>query len=204
MKAREITHSLTNIKPTKKPSKSRSMRITLLIFGSSRMFAPLKGGLQCISIFGKSQANFNIFSKLSILLLRQGVRDTKNNIIHHKYSSQAVSKDDFHFPVIEYSELHESSLQKVGVIFDIDGVLVRGRRVIGSAREAISKLKYHNVPILYLTNAGCETEEHKARSLQDHIGVEVCVVLWSLLLIVVFYPSSRLATRNANFTPNQK
>lgn len=190
MKAREITHSLTNIKPTKKPNKSRSMRITLLIFGSSRMFAPLKGGLQCISIFGKSQANFNIFSKLSILLLRQGVRDTKNNIIHHKYSSQAVSKDDFHFPVIEYSE--------------IDGVLVRGRRVIGSAREAISKLKYHNVPILYLTNAGCETEEHKARSLQDHIGVEVCVVLSSLLLIVVFYPSSRLATRNANFTPNQK
>ena len=140
------------------------------------MLAPLKSRLPCINIFGKSPANFSTCRKLSTLLLRTGVRGKKNSIIHRAYSSQAVSKDDFHFPVIEHTELHESSLQKVGVIFDIDGVLVRGRRVIGSAREAISKLKYHNVPILYLTNAGCETEEHKARSLQDHIGVEVCSV----------------------------
>ena len=138
------------------------------------MLSPLKWGLPCINIFGKAPANFSTCSKLSTLLLRSVVTVTTNSIIHQTCSSQAVSKDCFHFPVIEYTELHESSLQKVGVIFDIDGVLVRGRRVIGSAGEAISKLRYHNVPVLYLTNAGCETEEHKARSLQDRIGVEVC------------------------------
>ena len=61
----------------------------------------------------------------------------------------------------------------VGVVFDIDGVLVRGRKVIKSAKDAINKLETHKVPFMYLTNSGCETEEHKAQSLEKHLGIMV-------------------------------
>jgi len=75
-------------------------------------------------------------------------------------------------PNVENDQV-EINLQKVGVIFDIDGVLVRGRKVIKSAEEAIHKLRERNIPTLFLTNGGCETEEHKAESLQQHLGVEI-------------------------------
>lgn len=59
----------------------------------------------------------------------------------------------------------------VGVVFDIDGVLVRGREVITTAKEALNKLDELDVPFAYLTNGGCETEEHKAHSLQQRLGM---------------------------------
>jgi len=62
---------------------------------------------------------------------------------------------------------------KVGVVFDIDGVLVRGRNVIPTAKEAIHRLEDNNVPYIYLTNGGCETEEQKAEKLKERLGVEV-------------------------------
>ena len=58
-------------------------------------------------------------------------------------------------------------------MFDIDGVLVRGRRVISCAREAIRKLESYHIPFVYLTNGGCETEEHKASTLKHQLHVEV-------------------------------
>jgi len=62
---------------------------------------------------------------------------------------------------------------KVGVVFDIDGVLVRGRKVIPTAKDAIHKLEDNNVPFIYLTNGGCETEEQKSEKLRERLGVEV-------------------------------
>lgn len=79
-----------------------------------------------------------------------------------------------------------NSSNTVGVVFDIDGVLVRGRKVIDSAKEALSKLEHHNVPYMYLTNGGCETEEHKALSLEKHLGVAVNYNFFQLFSFLVF------------------
>lgn len=73
---------------------------------------------------------------------------------------------------------------KVGIVFDIDGVLLRGRNVIPTAQNAIHKLKDNNIPFIYLTNGGCETEEQKAEKLKERLGVEV---LSRLLLSFVFF-----------------
>ena len=62
---------------------------------------------------------------------------------------------------------------KVGIVFDIDGVLLRGRNVIPTAQKAIRKLEENNIPFIYLTNGGCETEEQKAEKLKERLGVEV-------------------------------
>lgn len=64
-------------------------------------------------------------------------------------------------------------LPTVGVVFDIDGVLVRGREIINTAKEALNKLQDLNVPFAYLTNGGCETEEHKAQALSNRLGISV-------------------------------
>uniref|UniRef100_T2M6L9 Cat eye syndrome critical region protein 5 n=1 Tax=Hydra vulgaris TaxID=6087 RepID=T2M6L9_HYDVU len=66
-----------------------------------------------------------------------------------------------------------SKEHKVGVVFDIDGVLVRGSKIIPCAKAAINKLNKFNVPLIYLTNGGCETEDQKARSLSQQLGIEV-------------------------------
>ena len=39
---------------------------------------------------------------------------------------------------------------KVGIVFDIDGVLVRGRNVIPTAQKAIHKLEENNIPFCLL------------------------------------------------------
>lgn len=66
----------------------------------------------------------------------------------------------------------------VGFAFDIDGVLVRGGRVLESARRALAALydpsgsrALH--PLVFLTNGGGVTEEARAKSLSAKFGVEV-------------------------------
>ena len=65
------------------------------------------------------------------------------------------------------------NLKSFGFMFDIDGVLVRGRRVIPAAATAIKKVLRLNIPTIFLTNGGCETEEHKARVLSTQLHHKV-------------------------------
>ncbi|XP_068693452.1 haloacid dehalogenase-like hydrolase domain-containing 5 [Montipora foliosa] len=60
-----------------------------------------------------------------------------------------------------------------GVLLDIDGVLVRGRKPIPGAREALEMLRQAEVPSVFLTNGGCESEKEAAERLSDKIGFEV-------------------------------
>ena len=60
-----------------------------------------------------------------------------------------------------------------GVLLDIDGVLVRGRKPIPGAREALEMLRQSDVPTVFLTNGGCESEKEAAERLSDKIGFEV-------------------------------
>uniref|UniRef100_A0A452HAZ0 Haloacid dehalogenase-like hydrolase domain-containing 5 n=1 Tax=Gopherus agassizii TaxID=38772 RepID=A0A452HAZ0_9SAUR len=64
-----------------------------------------------------------------------------------------------------------------GFLFDIDGVLVRGRHVIPAAQEAFRKLLDSNgqlrVPVVFVTNAGNCLQHVKAQELSDALGLKV-------------------------------
>ena len=64
-----------------------------------------------------------------------------------------------------------------GLLFDIDGVLVRGKDVLPTAPEAFQLLINENgnfrVPTVFVTNAGNALRHDKAEQLTKWLGVEV-------------------------------
>ncbi|XP_055460296.1 haloacid dehalogenase-like hydrolase domain-containing 5 [Psammomys obesus] len=64
-----------------------------------------------------------------------------------------------------------------GFLFDIDGVLIRGHRVIPAALEAFRKLVNSQgqlrVPVVFVTNAGNVLPQSKAQELSAQLGCEV-------------------------------
>ena len=121
--------------------------------------------------------NVNIFiSKWQrfIFLNRKGSR----LIVSHRRNLSRKTQQSFQLassssPDIGQQQCLPARRVKVGIVFDIDGVLLRGRNVIPTAQKAIHKLKDSNIPFIYLTNGGCETEEQKAEKLKERLGVEV-------------------------------
>lgn len=71
-----------------------------------------------------------------------------------------------------------TAITSFGVLLDIDGVLVRGRKPIPGAREALEMLRQSEVPTVFLTNGGCESEQEAAEHLSDKIGFEVILCLF--------------------------
>lgn len=64
-----------------------------------------------------------------------------------------------------------------GFLFDIDGVIVRGKKLLPSAKDAFNLLvddkgKF-KVPVLFVTNAGNTLRQKKAKDLSDWLGIEV-------------------------------
>uniref|UniRef100_A0A3Q1GFC8 Haloacid dehalogenase like hydrolase domain containing 5 n=1 Tax=Acanthochromis polyacanthus TaxID=80966 RepID=A0A3Q1GFC8_9TELE len=72
--------------------------------------------------------------------------------------------------------VHHSSYQ-AGVLFDVDGVLLRGRSVLPGARQAIRKLLDQNnnflFPVVFVTNAGSCQRRDKAEQLSNLLDVQI-------------------------------
>ncbi len=62
---------------------------------------------------------------------------------------------------------------RVGIAFDIDGVLVRGRDPLPGAREALRLVREFSAPHVFLTNGGGCPESTKAEQLSEWLGVKV-------------------------------
>ena len=64
-----------------------------------------------------------------------------------------------------------------GVLFDIDGVIVRGKRVLSEAIDAFQKLSdgqgQLRVPAVFVTNAGNNLRQTKAKQLSGWLGLKV-------------------------------
>lgn len=65
-----------------------------------------------------------------------------------------------------------------GFVFDIDGVLLRGKEVLPQALRAMSKLytpdkSSPRMPLAFLTNGGGMTERRKAHQLEQLLGVNI-------------------------------
>lgn len=69
------------------------------------------------------------------------------------------------------------SQPEFGLLFDIDGVIVRGKKVIKSVPESFQKLVDKNgtfrVPTVFVTNAGNALRHERANQLTDWLGVKV-------------------------------
>ena len=70
-----------------------------------------------------------------------------------------------------------ASVPNFGILFDIDGVLVRGRRVLPFAPPAFAKLLNADgrfrVPAVFVTNAGNSMRKNKAETLSDWLGLDI-------------------------------
>ncbi|XP_046856385.1 haloacid dehalogenase-like hydrolase domain-containing 5 isoform X2 [Xenia sp. Carnegie-2017] len=62
---------------------------------------------------------------------------------------------------------------EVGVLCDIDGVLVRGRTLITGARESVRLLYDHDIPVVFLTNQVLQLEKDKAENLSRILDLKV-------------------------------
>ena len=68
-----------------------------------------------------------------------------------------------------------------GFLFDIDGVLTRGKTVIPAAKRALKKITDSNgeftVPTVFVTNAGNTLRKYKARQLSDLFDINVSAIV---------------------------
>lgn len=72
---------------------------------------------------------------------------------------------------------HFSSKPKFGLIFDIDGVIVRGKSVLPPVPKAFKRLLDDNgkfrIPTIFVTNSGNSLRAEKAADLSKWIGYEI-------------------------------
>lgn len=72
---------------------------------------------------------------------------------------------------------HLSSKPKFGLLFDIDGVIVRGKNVLPPVPESFKRLQGKDgkfrVPTVFVTNSGNALRSQKAADLSNWIGFEV-------------------------------
>lgn len=61
----------------------------------------------------------------------------------------------------------------IGVCLDIDGVLLRGAKVISGAKNAVGILQSNNIPFAFVTNGGGMLETAKAQELEDKLEVSI-------------------------------
>jgi len=70
-------------------------------------------------------------------------------------------------------------------MFDIDGVIVRGKQLLPNVKEAFQLLTDSNgrfkIPTVFVTNAGNTLRQNKAEQLTKWLGVKVNLffVMWS-------------------------
>ncbi|KAF1315540.1 Tigr01456 family had hydrolase, partial [Globisporangium splendens] len=71
------------------------------------------------------------------------------------------------------SSSSSSSKSTFGVVFDVDGVLLRGKTPIPGAKEVLLDLRANDIPFAILTNGGGYPEAKKAQQISQILGVEL-------------------------------
>ncbi|KAG2470445.1 ISY1 factor, partial [Polypterus senegalus] len=94
-----------------------------------------------------------------------------------KYASESLMAQNTIFAVIEQRYTNVTMLQpSFGLLFDIDGVLVRGKTPLPAAKKAFQKLVDTRgqflVPVVFVTNAGNCLRQTKADQLSEILGVK--------------------------------
>lgn len=78
------------------------------------------------------------------------------------------------FPILQSNRGHD-----FGFLFDIDGVIKRGKRILPSAKDAFrlltDKSGKFRLPVVFVTNAGNTFRQSKADELSELLGIKVCL-----------------------------
>ncbi|KAG8226700.1 hypothetical protein J437_LFUL005516, partial [Ladona fulva] len=115
------------------------------------------------------------FTILSLLVLLPRYQSAGSNDLLLKPQA-LVGLDWFTFSVYRINRLLADKAT-FGLLFDIDGVLVRSNRVLPDVRETFLRLvdsnKKFRVPTVFVTNAGNKLRQQKASQLTNWLGVEV-------------------------------
>ncbi|ORX48082.1 HAD-superfamily hydrolase [Piromyces finnis] len=69
--------------------------------------------------------------------------------------------------------LNVTKHKKPGIIFDIDGVLVKGKNVLPETLKTLKLLNTLHIPYMFLTNGGGKTEKKKAQELSQRFQVPI-------------------------------
>lgn len=84
-------------------------------------------------------------------------------------------KNYFFSPILQSNRGHD-----FGFLFDIDGVIKRGKRILPSAKDAFrlltDKSGKFRLPVVFVTNAGNTFRQSKADELSELLGIKVCVM----------------------------
>lgn len=103
----------------------------------------------------------------SILFLRKNIGFIQKNVL----TNISITR---HFSHLTKEEGNNPCF---GFLFDIDGVIVRGKRLLPSAKEAFRLLTDEygkfRVPALFVTNAGNMLRQEKAKQLSNWLGIQV-------------------------------
>lgn len=81
-------------------------------------------------------------------------RVCKPHIFHPRFLSNQIAKDD------------------IGFVFDIDGVLIQGKKPIHEATQALSFLSANKIPFVLLTNGGGVLESDRVKYLNHLLGLQ--------------------------------
>lgn len=66
-----------------------------------------------------------------------------------------------------------TAARRVGAVFDIDGVLLRGHKALPGARDSLLRLQQQHVPFIFLTNGGGVLESAKADELSTLLVLDI-------------------------------
>lgn len=62
---------------------------------------------------------------------------------------------------------------EIGFVFDIDGVLLRGKKPIPNASQALKLLNKHQIPYILLTNGGGVSESRRIEFISGQLGIDL-------------------------------
>lgn len=69
--------------------------------------------------------------------------------------------------------LQSTVMSRIGLALDIDGVLLRGSKVLDITPAALKRINEKKIPHIFMTNGGSMTEQKKAEDLTKKFGVPV-------------------------------
>jgi len=91
-----------------------------------------------------------------------------NNNLKTKINNDTIKNFD-----ILINQQQVTKHKKPGIVFDIDGVLVKGKTVLPETLKALKLLNTLRIPFMFLTNGGGKTEKKKAEELSRRFQVPI-------------------------------
>jgi len=106
--------------------------------------------------------NLNIKKKLELKKELNNTNDIKNlDILINPQQQTNIQTPNLNVNI----NLEVTKHKKPGIVFDIDGVLVKGKNVLPETLKTFKILDTLHIPYIFLTNGGGKTEKKKAQEL---------------------------------------